>query len=273
MNTRSSVKSLLGQYALSLRLPLLITFYLIVQPCDAHLRTAELSQNALMTPGDKKIKPKAQNINLTITGKVLDSRTHLPLRNLWMIVKGTVFTSVTDSLGRFKFQLPDSLTAKDVFIAPTASTANFLKSAQFNIPSIKVAIDDFPFKKNIVLYRYPDSTAYFQLLSDSSHLMQELTEDAEFPGGRGAMLHFVDKNIHYPQLERDNDIQGTVTVEFMIDENGEIKDLQVIKKISPGLDKEASRVIKMMPRWRPSIYHDKPVRVYYVLPVEFKIRK
>ena len=73
-------------------------------------------------------------------------------------------------------------------------------------------------------------------------------------------------------MERDNDIQGIVSVGFMVDENGEIKDIQVIKPTSYGLDREAMRIIKIMPRWQPAIYGNKPVRVYYILPVEFKIQ-
>ena len=215
---------------------------------------------------------KGNTTNLTITGKVLDYRTHLPLKNLWIVVKGTMFLSSTDSFGRFKFQLPDSLTAKDIFIAPAGYTANFLKSNHYNIPPVKVLIDDFPFKKDIVLYRYRDSTVKAEIPVDSSHLMQELTEGAEFAGGRAALFSFLQKNIQYPQMERDNDIQGIVSVGFMVDENGEIKDIQVIKPTSYGLDREAMRIIKIMPRWQPAIYGNKPVRVYYILPVEFKIQ-
>jgi TonB family protein len=252
---------------------LIISFLLlhcILQQVTAEQGYGTTKQQTSNETGTGK-NTKGNTPNLVITGKVLDGRTHLPLGNLWIVVKGTVFVSLTDSLGRFKFQLPDSLTAKDVFIAPAASTVKLLKSTYFNIPPIKVAIDDFPFKKNVVLYRFRDSIATSEIPFDSK-LIQEFTEAAEFPGGRAALFSFLQKNIQYPQMERDNDIQGIVSVGFMVDENGEMKDIQAIKAISPGLAKEAMRVVKLMPRWRPAIYGNKPVRVYYILPVEFKIQ-
>ena len=104
-------------------------------------------------------------------------------------------------------------------------------------------------------------------------LMQKLTNRPEFPGGDSALRVFMVKNIIYPQMERDNDIQGKPLLRFMVDTIGAIEDIQVVKKVSPGLDKEAVRVVKLMPLWRPAMYKNKPVPVYYVLPVKFYLTK
>jgi TonB family protein len=73
-------------------------------------------------------------------------------------------------------------------------------------------------------------------------------------------------------MERDNDIQGKVLLRFMVDTAGAIQDIEVMRKVSPGLDKEAVRVVKLMPKWKPGTYYKKPVAVYYVLPVGFRLQ-
>ena len=104
-------------------------------------------------------------------------------------------------------------------------------------------------------------------------LSQKLTSQPSFPGDNSAMNVFLHKNIQYPQMERDNDIQGKVVLRFMIDTIGAIEDIQVVRKVSPGIDKEAVRVVKLMPQWKPAMYKNKPVPVYYVLPVKFYLTK
>ncbi len=104
-------------------------------------------------------------------------------------------------------------------------------------------------------------------------LSQRLTTQAQFPGGDSAMVEFIHENLRYPQMERDNDIQGKVVVRFMIDKAGNVGDIKLAMKVSPGLDKEALRVTNLMPTWKPAMYHNKPITVYYVLPITFRLEK
>ena len=104
------------------------------------------------------------------------------------------------------------------------------------------------------------------------HLISRFTSKAEFPGGYYALIKFIQKNIQYPQMERDNDIQGIVTVGFLIDENGKVTNVETIKNVSPGLDKEAKRVVKLLPDFKPAMYNGKPVRVYYMVNVTFRLQ-
>ena len=105
----------------------------------------------------------------------------------------------------------------------------------------------------------------------SSRLMDRATTKAEFPGGRDMLFKFLQKNINYPQMERDNDIQGKVVLRLLVDETGEVGDIEILRHVSPGLDKEALRVVKALPKWKPATYNNKPVAVYYVLPVVFRL--
>jgi protein TonB len=94
----------------------------------------------------------------------------------------------------------------------------------------------------------------------------------EFPGGEGELLKYLAKNTVYPQMERDNDIQGRVMLRFVVLEDGSVSEVQVLRGVSPGLDKEAVRVVKSMPKFKPGRQQGKPVRVYYNLPFMFKLQ-
>ncbi|MDC2619340.1 energy transducer TonB, partial [Bacteroides ovatus] len=93
----------------------------------------------------------------------------------------------------------------------------------------------------------------------------------EFPGGVRAMLDFIKKNIQYPEIARKNGIQGRVIVGVVVDKNGSVTNLTILKSIDPYLDKEAIRVIRLMPKWKPGTQMDKPVKVKYAIPVSFKL--
>ena len=107
-------------------------------------------------------------------------------------------------------------------------------------------------------------------------LVEELVYDMvevmpEFPGGVRAMLDFIKKNIQYPEIARKNGIQGRVIVGVVVDKNGSVTNLTILKSIDPYLDKEAIRVIRLMPKWKPGTQMDKPVKVKYAIPVSFKL--
>jgi protein TonB len=94
----------------------------------------------------------------------------------------------------------------------------------------------------------------------------------EFPGGEGELFKFIQQNISYPAMERDNDIQGRVIVGFVVNEDGSVSDVAVKKGVSNGLDKEAVRVVKLLPKFKPGKQQGKSVKVAYVLPIMFKLQ-
>ncbi len=93
----------------------------------------------------------------------------------------------------------------------------------------------------------------------------------EFPGGPNAMFEHIASQIKYPQKARDNRIQGRVFVHFVIETDGSISNITVLKGIGHGCDEEAIRVVESMPRWKPGIQRDKPVRVSFNLPIRFSL--
>jgi TonB family protein len=91
----------------------------------------------------------------------------------------------------------------------------------------------------------------------------------EFPGGTNAMMKFLAENVHYPEAAYKNGAQGRVLVSFIIEPNGSISNVHVVKKANDDLDAEAVRVIGSMPKWTPGMQNGKVVRVRYTLPVTF----
>ena len=95
----------------------------------------------------------------------------------------------------------------------------------------------------------------------------------EFPGGAQEMMKFIAENIKYPVIAQENGIQGRVICQFVIEKNGSVTDIQVVRSSGDAsLDKEAERVIKNMPKWKPGKQRGKPVRVKYTLPVNFRLQ-
>ena len=93
----------------------------------------------------------------------------------------------------------------------------------------------------------------------------------EFPGGLAELMRYLQKNIKYPTVCKEQGIQGRVIVEFVVDSDGSIVDPTVIKPVNPYLDKEALRVVKAMPKWKPGIQRDEPIRVSFTLPITFRL--
>ncbi|MDE6002459.1 MAG: TonB family protein, partial [Prevotella sp.] len=88
-----------------------------------------------------------------------------------------------------------------------------------------------------------------------------------FPGGAGALMQYLSSNIKYPVVAEENGVQGRVVCTFVVEKDGSITDVRVIKAVDPSLDKEAVRVVKGMPKWIPGKQNGSAVRVKYTVPV------
>jgi TonB family protein len=95
----------------------------------------------------------------------------------------------------------------------------------------------------------------------------------EFPGGADALQKFMVNNIRYPQVCLETDVQGKVYVRFVVNTDGSIEKVEVLRGIPDcrELDKEAVRFVKSMPKWKPGIVNGKPVKVYMTLPIRFHV--
>ena len=107
---------------------------------------------------------------------------------------------------------------------------------------------------------------------EEQQIFQVVEEMPEFPGGMAECLKFIGKNIKYPTIAQENGVQGRVIIQFVVNQDGSIVDPVVMRSVDPYLDKEALRVIKMMPKWKPGKQRGKAVRVKYTVPVTFKLQ-
>jgi TonB family protein len=97
-----------------------------------------------------------------------------------------------------------------------------------------------------------------------------VVEDSpEFPGGDEARMNYLAHSLKYPQEARENNIQGTVYVEFVVEIDGSLTRIKVLRGIGSGCDEECVRVVKLMPKWNPGKQRGNPVRSQFVLPVQF----
>ncbi|MBQ3710583.1 MAG: TonB family protein [Bacteroidales bacterium] len=93
----------------------------------------------------------------------------------------------------------------------------------------------------------------------------------EYPGGMEMMIKYLSENIKYPEEAKDKGIQGRVFVQFVIEKDGSVTGVKVMRSVHPLLDNESVRVVKAMPKWKPGLQKGKPVRVSYNLPISFKM--
>ena len=100
----------------------------------------------------------------------------------------------------------------------------------------------------------------------------EPTEEKRAACSHNRIQEYLGRTIIYPPMAKDNNITGTVFVTFVIDENGAVKDAKVLRGVGSGLDEEAIRAVKAMPKWTAGQQRGKPVKVQYNLPVRFNLR-
>lgn len=108
--------------------------------------------------------------------------------------------------------------------------------------------------------------------SQTNKVYDFAANEPEYPGGYKAMLNFVRDSLQYPELAKEQGIQGTVHVQFVIWKDGSIRDLKVIKGVHELLDQEALRLFSIMPDWKPGTNQDgEPINVKYRLPLRFMV--
>jgi periplasmic protein TonB len=110
-----------------------------------------------------------------------------------------------------------------------------------------------------------------QIVGEEGQVFLMAEQMPEFPGGEREMLNYLNSNIKYPQMARESGIQGTVFVKFVVEKNGSVSNVEILRGIGGGCDEEALRVIKNMPKWNPGKQNGLAVRVYFNIPMKFRL--
>ena len=125
--------------------------------------------------------------------------------------------------------------------------------------------------EDVVIKHIPVTVDEEVVVEDDIFVIVE--ENPQFPdGGTAGLLQYLGKNIKYPTIPQENGTQGRVTVQFVVNKDGSIVDVKVIRGVDPYLDKEAVRVISTMPKWIPGKQRGEPVPCKFTVPVTFKLQ-
>lgn len=98
-------------------------------------------------------------------------------------------------------------------------------------------------------------------------------EQAEFPGGLDSMYAYIVKNLKYPEAAKEKGIEGRVFVSFIIEKDGSISNVKILRGIGGGCDEAAKEMVEKMPKWKPGTQKGKPIRCQFNLPINFELSK
>ncbi len=141
---------------------------------------------------------------------------------------------------------------------------SFLKDIQY---------DKYPlfWERFYLLLQIAESTNKGDTITErefTSKVYDVVDEHPHFPGGNGALLDWLSKNIHY--TSGCASIQGRVVVSFFVEPDGSLSDIELVRKVAPELDEEVLRVVKAMPKWIPASQNNKPIRAKFTMPITFR---
>lgn len=193
---------------------------------------------------------------------------------------GTRLVSIANSLNQSNLQRrivmmlrPKSgkwTVLRSLFVLPLAVVA----IAAFARPEVKSASQDLEAVQlnDILPDTPPIEEPAPQINPEDTVIYQVVQSMPEFPGGMVELMNYISSNVRYPADALAAGIEGRVTTMFIIERDGTLSNVQILRGINPSLDAEALRVIRSMPTWKPGYQNDKPVRTRYTVPVNFRIQ-
>lgn len=137
------------------------------------------------------------------------------------------------------------------------------------VKKVKADIDAFWNKTDSIVENEVSNTVSQQ---NSDKVFDVVEQMPSYPGGMGALMQYLSSNIKYPKESENISGQGRVLTTFVVEKDGSISDVKIIRSAHPTLDAEAIRVVKNMPKWIPGKEGRKPVRVKYTLPITFRLQ-
>ena len=127
--------------------------------------------------------------------------------------------------------------------------------------------------QNVPLIIDPDKVdQYLAERKDTINVYDCVEQMPSFPGGTQKLKEFIEENLRYPKELEESCVQGRVIVRFIVERNGKLSNVKVVKSVHPVLDKEALRIVKLMPRWIPGRQNGISVRVKCYIPIIFRLK-
>ena len=126
-------------------------------------------------------------------------------------------------------------------------------------------------KKAVEATETVETQAVETVATDDSEVYGAVEVMPEYPGGTTAMYEFIQKTLKYPESAKDKGLEGKVFISFVVEKDGSLSSVQVLRGVCDEIDAEAVRVLKMMPKWKPGMNNGEPVRVQYTMPFKFQL--
>lgn len=191
-----------------------------------------------------------------------------PIVGAAVVIKNTTSGSITDLDGEFALEAPADGTLRISMpgFQPKEIAVKDVKDGM----KIRLEIDPNGMKADDAQSQLSVGKANDDVVEGQIFTVVE--EQPSFPGGPSELFKYVMNEVKYPKIAQDNGIQGRVVTSFVVDKEGNIKQVKVERGVDPALDAEALRVVKAMPKWIPGKQKGEVVAVRYILPVQFKLQ-
>lgn len=155
---------------------------------------------------------------------------------------------------------------------PAPEIVEILNVVEDNVEVASVEINTEDDKNKVVAISAPVTSSAPIEEEEDQVIFQVVEKMPSFPGGDAALFKFLGENVKYPVIAQENGVQGRVICQFVVNRDGSIVDIEVVRSVDRSLDAEAVRVIQSMPKWTPGKQRGKTVRVKYTLPVNFRLQ-
>jgi TonB family protein len=167
--------------------------------------------------------------------------------------------------------------AEEVFLQPATSVIPDEEPQVVQHKAVLEIIKPDGTKFNATDYILPGSinnnTKTIDTIPKKKQVFTAVEHPPVFPGGDKAFGQFLAKNVKYPKQARENNVQGKVITTFIVEPNGELTDIKILRGIGSGADEESVRVLKISPKWEPGIQNGRKVRVQYTVPIHFQLQQ
>ena len=211
------------------------------------------------------ITGQSANEKITVNGTVSERVTGKPVPGSVIVIKGTTIGTITDAQGNYQIMV----NSKDDQLIISMVGYRTQEVSVGNNKTINVLLEhgilelDFSEENKLIIQRNkPESKGEYVYVE----------ELPAYPGGTEALHQFLMSNMVYPENAKKKGIQGTVLMTYIIDANGEVTSVKIIRGVEPEIDQEAMRLTKTIKGWKPAAQNGKPVSTTITMPIEFKIK-
>ena len=210
-----------------------------------------------------------------LTGQVMQYESQKPVHGASVIIKGTTMGTLTDKEGKFTL----SVKKGDVLVVSYVGLQTQFVPIDAETNLVIWTRDDVQSMNEMLVVGYAPEEKEQQQKKEKSKdnpqeevIFQVVEEMPQYPGGMAEAMKFLSNNMRYPQTAQQAKIEGRVIVQFVVEKDGSVSNIGILRGVSPDLDAEAVRVVSMMPKWIPGKQRGKAVSVKYTMPIMFRLQ-